>query len=420
MPQRSTRLLAAFVFLLLPGGVAGACQYCVREVGFVALHNEPYRVVIAEAAWADDAESDRVLAEARAALGPGNVVVSVGSADEGAEFADVVDRAGDHLPAAVVYAPDGRNELLALSPDGDWRGLVTTVGDLTHSPARKGLAAALVDGYATVLLVEGTDAAANAAARELAEQAIQRINAVKSGFDRVIEVGPALRIITAEQRAGERWLLWSLGIDDSSEAMPSVAVLYGKGRRLGDVLTGSTLTDDTLFTMLSVVARDCECDLDRGWLYGTSIPLVWDDAMRRRAYDALGFDPESAATRAAVSRILERGPGSGTSVRDPFTEDTGTNIGIPGLTIHELSDPASSVPPALHTDTPPGDVAAEAGDSTHDATSPPAGHAPVPAPTPVATDKPRPMKTVLLVLGGLALVVALASTLLVLRTRGSH
>lgn len=419
MPRRVIPQLVALV-LLLPGGVVAACEYCVREVGFVALHNEPYRVVITVSPDTPDSERDRLLAQARAGLGPGNVVVSVGTVEDGGEFTDVVGQVGDQLPAALVYAPDTRSRVLALSSGSDDQRFSSRVGELTHSPAREGLTAALIDGYATVLLIEGTDTEANTAARELAEAAIQRINAVKSGFDRVIEVGPALRIITTEQRAAERWLLWSLGIDDGSEAMPSVAVLYGKGRRLGDVLIGNTLTDTTLFTMLGVVARDCECDLDRGWLYGTSIPLVWDDAMRRRAYDALGFDPESAATRAAVSRILERGPGSGTSVRDPFTEDTGTNIGIPGLTIHELGDPASSVPPALHTDTPPGDVAADAGDFTPDATSPPVGHAPVSVSTPIATDKHRPMQTVLLVLGGLALVVALASTLLVLRMRGSH
>lgn len=419
MPRRVIPQLVALV-LLLPDGVAAACEYCVREVGFVALHNEPYRVVIAVSPTSTDAERDNLLAEARATLGPGNVVVSVGTVEDGGQFTDVVGQIGDQLPAALVYAPDTRSRVLALSSGSDDQKFSSRVGELTHSPAREGLAAALIDGYATVLLIEGTDTEANTAARDLAEAVIQRINAVKSGFDRVIEVGPALRIITTEQRASERWLLWSLGIDDGSEAMPSVAVLYGKGRRLGDVLSGNTLTDTALFTMLSVVARDCECDLDRGWLYGTSIPLVWDDAMRRRAYDALGFDPESAATRAAVSRILERGPGSGTSVRDPFTEDTGTNIGIPGLTIHELGDPASSVPPALNNNTPRGVVPAAVVDPDTDATSPTLGHSPMPAPASSTADKPKPMKTVLLVLGGLALVVALASTLLVLRLRGSH
>ncbi len=419
MHLRLSRLLAAFVLMLLPAALAGACEYCVREVGFVPLHGGPYRVVIAVPATADANERDSVLAEARAAIGPGNVVVTLGSAGEGTQFADVVDRAGGDLPAAVVYAPDGRNELLGTSPGGDRRGLVSTIGALTRSPARDGLAAALIDGYATVLLVEGTDDGANDAARELAEAAIQRINAVKSGFDRVIEVGPALRVIPVDEREAERWLLWSLGITDADEPMPSVAVLYGKGRRLGDVLTGHKLTDHALFTMLSVVARDCECDLDRGWLYGTSVPLVWDDALRRRAYDALGFDPESAATRAAVSRILERGPGAGVDIRDPFTEDAGTQIGIPGLTIHDLSDPATTVPPTPSADTPTRDAAVQprAADTPGDRS---AGAAPVPATAAAVSDGPKPVQTVLLVLGGFALVVAVSATLLVLRSRGGR
>ena len=421
MPRRVIPQLVALL-LLLPAGVAGACEYCVREVGFVALHNEPYRVVITVPPDTPDSERDRLLAQARAEIGPSNVVVSIATGYHAGPGTENRDPQTLSSPRAIVYAPGEpgltRSALLRPASESPSSDLVIehTYAELTHSPAREGLAEALIDGYATVLLVQGADEDANRAAHELVEHAIQRINAVKSGFDRVIEVGPALRIISAEERQREYILLWALGIETDETAMPSVAVLYGKGRRLGDVLTGNTLTDTALFTMLSVVARDCECDLDRGWLYGTSIPLVWDDAMRRRAYDALGFDPESAATRAAVSRILERGPGSGTSVRDPFTEDTGTNIGIPGLTIHELGDPASSVPPAPES---------VKGDGSGDE---PASRFPslddLPAPEPsfatadVQVNESSPMRLVWIALGLLAFVVLVGGGILANLSRG--
>jgi len=422
MPHRLTVQLVALMLLFLPAAGVAACEYCVREVGFVPLHGGPYRVVIAVPPDASDAERDRLLAEARAALGPGNVVVSVGCPSEGGLFADAAGQANGPLPSAVVYAPGSQGNAVLAGSEADFSSRETiarTIGGLTRSPAREGLAAALIDGYATVLLVEGTDEAANAAARELADQAIQRINAVKSGFDRVIEVGPALRIITAEERGQEFWLLWSLGIDSGDQPMPSVAVLYGKGRRLGDVLTGSTLTDDTLFTLLSYVARDCECDLDRGWLYGTTIPLVWDDALRRRAYDSLGFDPESAATRAAVARILERGPGSGTgsNARDPFLEDAGNMTPIPGLTIHNLGGPeADNAPPVTIADAgtlTPEDEANNAQD---------AGPTGTPDPPPAASTAKAadPMRAVYAALSAFAAVVLIAGGVLVVRSRGRH
>lgn len=422
MTHRLTVQLVALVLSLLPVAGALACEYCVREVGFVALHNEPYRVVFAVPPEADDRERDRLLAEVRAAVGPSNVLVSVGSLDEGGLFVDAARQAGGVLPAAVVHAPDGRNKLLiafATGSDGPADALARAARGLTHSTAREGLAAALIDGYGTVLVVEGTDADANAVARELAEQAIQRINAVKSGFDRVIEVGPALRVITAEEREQEHWLLWSLGIRSGDEPMPSAAVLYGKGRRLGDVLAGNTLTDDALFTLLSYVARDCECDLDPGWLYGTTIPLVWDDALRRRAYDSLGFDPESAATRAAVARILERGPGaSGHAARDPFLEDSGTSTGIPGLTIHNLDDAASTVPPAVVADATFNTDANANSDpgSGRDTADPSIETLPVSS----TAASPSPLRLVLIALGGLVLVVLIAGGLLIAKSRGSH
>lgn len=420
MPHRSIAQLVVLALLLLPAVGASACEYCVREVGFVPLNDEPFRVVIAVPPDTSDAERDRLLAEARAALGPGNVVVSVGSPEEGGLFADAARQSGGALPASVVQEPGGRTHpLLPFATDSESPGdaLVRSIGSVTHSRARDGLAAALIDGFATVLIVEGTDEGANAAARELAEQAIQRINAVKSGFDRVIEVGPALRVITAEERGAEHWLLWSLGIDSGEEPMPSVAVLYGKGRRLGDVLTGNTLTDDRLFTLLSYVARDCECDLDRGWLYGTTIPLVWDDALRRRVYDALGFDPESAATRAAVARILERGPGTpgsgGANARDPFLEDSGTATGIPGLTIHNLGDPTTNVPPPVTVaDAGPDDHADADSDNARPDVAPDA------PPAATAAQTPDPLRPVLSVLGAFAAVVLLAGAVVLLRARG--
>lgn len=318
---RSTPLLVwSTLVVLAVVSPTNACEFCVREVGFVSVFDNPYRVVLAVDAGTSDADRNGLRDRAVAAIGPANVVV------------EVVESSKDDRRESVVHSPDGRTRSLNVD---DLEGLV-------DSRARRGLAEALADGYATVLLVEGNDPASNTAAAAVARDAIARIYEVKDEFDRVIAVGPSLRIVRADEREPERWLLWSLGVEVDDDR-PAVAVLYGRGRRLGDVLQGESLTEEDLFRLLSYVARDCECSLDKKWLYGRPIPLAWTDETRQRVRRGLGFDPEGAATLAEVGRILRR-RGPGLVPTDPFVLPAIERTGIPGLRIVDLEEPASSEP----------------------------------------------------------------------------
>jgi hypothetical protein len=104
-------------------------------------------------------------------------------------------------------------------------------------------------------------------------------------------------------------LLWSLGVDLPQEASPvtQIALLFGRGRKLGPVLRIPGSRQQDLWRSLGVVGADCECGLDRGWMCGPMVPHAWSTTDEAEAVAALGFDPGNPLVKAEISRILARG-----------------------------------------------------------------------------------------------------------------
>ena len=94
----------------------------------------------------------------------------------------------------------------------------------------------------------------------------------------------------------------------TAPTVPQVAVLIGRGRRLGPVLRGGMITQAKVQDILTIAGQDCECGLDRSWMQGPIIPASWDLDVQQRAFKDLGFDAENPLVKNEVSRILARGP----------------------------------------------------------------------------------------------------------------
>ena len=179
------------------------------------------------------------------------------------------------------------------------------------SELRTKLAVGMIGRLGMIVLVEGRDAGANRRAREVVEQAIADVERNMSEFEKPVEAGPGLLVVTAKNRSEESWTLWSLGIEDESVEAPIVAVVFGRGRRLGGLIPAVELDRAALYRRLALLGRSCECDLDRDWLYGHPLYLRWNEERRREAAASLTFDPEDPMVKAEIARIIDRGPGSG-------------------------------------------------------------------------------------------------------------
>ena len=94
---------------------------------------------------------------------------------------------------------------------------------------------------------------------------------------------------------------------------PQAVVLMGRGRRVGEMMSGGLITRTALQEALAVIGQDCECGLDRVWMQGERFPLAWGQTEKKAAFTELGFDPDNPKVKAEISRIIARGPNSRTS-----------------------------------------------------------------------------------------------------------
>ncbi len=290
------------------------CRYNVREVGFIDVGVEAYRlfVYLPEGASPDEAARlketvDIALADSNIRFEP--VVVGTDANEPVMEFVAVHGIAS--FPAAVLVSPDGQSMPLSLAAAGDSLGqaVSSAVDHVLHSPARQQIHEKAAEYYAVVLLIEGPQPQANAKAREVISTAIGRIREQLDLLPKPIARPPEMVTLDRQSLDREGVLLWSLGLKPQDINEPCAAVLYGRGRWIGPLFKGDKLTPDPLTEMLLVVGSDCECGLDHRFLQGTMLPVRWDDDLQQKVVKSIGFDPEDPMVKMEMVSIVRRGMG---------------------------------------------------------------------------------------------------------------
>jgi hypothetical protein len=278
---------------------AWACRYSVRDTGFVDLGDESYQLVLAGNDLGDRADLYRQISAA--SLLDANITFVVrqnSNADE---------------PVLTLEDSTGRRLVLAQGTalPVDVAGATTLVESVALSPLRAEIHEKALDAFAVVVLVEGGDSAELSRVTESIEAAIRNVVRLMPSMPKPVETPPALIRVTPEQFARERVTLWGLGFDPVPVGEPRVALIFGRGRRIGSPLEGPLITQTVLEQRLVIIGQDCECELDREWMKGPLLPARWDADRQRQAVQKLDFDPENPMVRAEVSRIVLRGPGTG-------------------------------------------------------------------------------------------------------------
>ena len=388
--NRFQRKLGWLVFLVAVS--AWACRYSVRDTGFVDLGQEAYRL-----RWVPESGTlAEVRSKAELLLRDSNVVW-----DE--------DPTGGGFPrTAGLYLRDveGRILSLPLPNPSDGPAVLRGVEMAVTSPLRERVYREGLRAYALVLLLEGTDGAANARVRQDVDSAITATARLLSTMPKPVEIPPHCVVVSLKEQAIERVLVWGLGLDPASIESPRVVLVYGRGRRLGSPLEGPLITQTALRDRLLLIGQDCECDLDRAWLKGPLLPGRWGRELQQAALDTLGFDPGNPMVRAEISRIVERGPQNPGRRRPP---SSGTSLGYSEESVETAtgseSDPAEPSNTQAAVDTSATSTNPTASIVATASTSSPALSKPPPAPTPT-----NPGRGLWFVLAG-ALVVFFAAGL---------
>jgi len=350
------RWLAFLLALALPGAAA-ACRFNVRDLGFVKLEPVPYRLFVFINATTPPAFTNALAEFAQGTLRDAAIESELVNLDgEGPSGAHTL--AQQHgvraYPAFVLVAPDQRSLALPVDPSGlppaDFAR--AALAGVTSSPLREAVSKRIVEAYALVLLVEGDDPSANREARRIAEAGVAQTRTLTNRLPKAVKSPPEILTVTRAESARERIALWSLGLDTLPGSSPGLAVLYGRGKRLGPILSGPDLREARLCDLLGIIGQDCECFLDRSWMHGPTLPLRWDAPLQKQAADNLGFDAESPLIKAEVAAILAKGPNPNAR---PVGLVGGTDADLLGdreVALEEPPEPATAPSPAGRVPSP--------------------------------------------------------------------
>lgn len=388
--------VCVFTFAHLPA-VFG-CRYTVRDVGFVDMGSPPYRLY---GFVRNDTPEDIASTLKRvsvAALLDSNVESEIINIDEQPDHKAMQyfrSHTIESLPAAVLVSPDGKSLVLPIHAADKsfqetlWTGLESAVS----SPARERLMQQVAQTYCTVVLIEGQNAAANARAKETVSAAIDEIASTMDQLPKPVEAPPHLITIASQTASREAVFLWSLGLSDPEITEPHVAVLYGRGRRIGPLLRGNEITRNRLLSVLSVIGASCECGLDRKWMLGTRIPLRWGSKTQAAVVKHLGFDAENPMVRTEISQILSIGGSAGTQAAGDVTFEEGILGGYRETAVEFPNEsPTETISPAQLQS--------------------------LAAPRPAPSEARAPLRTSLYIIGAAALLMLAGGVYILLRAWG--
>lgn len=295
----------------LPPATLLACRYNVRDVGFVDLETESYRLCIFVPPGTPAPSLALLQRMPPVALRDCNIhfelLTPEGAAGHPA-FPPPSRTGDDPTVRAVLESPDGRSLPLTFSQRGQplRQRLAAVLDEVASSPKREELVAAAGRSFAAVLLIEGAVAEANRRAREAITTACDAIREQMQTMPKAIAQPPTLVVLEPNALASERILLWSLGLDPIGTPEPRAAIVYGRARWMGPLMHGEEISAPNVVGLLSIIGADCECGLDVAWTLGTRLPVRWEEAQHARVARALGFDPENPLVKLEVGRIAAR------------------------------------------------------------------------------------------------------------------
>jgi hypothetical protein len=294
-------LLAALATGLATALSSHACRYNVRDLGFVDLESQVYQLILADLPTLTQDRREKIARIAEGALLDSNVILAGKSSDTAPGLV--------RADSAVLRSPDG--DLLGIALGGAIDGaelppgLEDLLASLTTSPTRETLVRHASEGFAALLLVEGTDPLTNRRAREIASESIEQVRGQMASLPKPIAHPPAVVPLTAPEFARERVLLWSLGFGTNGPGPePTLAIVYGRARRIGPLLRGEAITTARIHHVLATIGADCECGLDLSWTRGKPLPVRWPASVHTRVVKGLGFDPESPRVKLEAAQIL--------------------------------------------------------------------------------------------------------------------
>ena len=306
------KVLTTTLFLLLFSNLSIACRYTVREIGFADFGKDSYYLVLFNDGRISDADAKIFKSIAHAALLDANIIVQIIDVQNDSSSLLKYYKKYDAgiLPNAILASPEKRAQAFFFDESEDFTQTVwELLENIVMSPARKKLADNIIKSYGVIYFIEGTNAEENSKAYRIMSAAVDEIKLIMMSLPKPVNTPPYIITIKTNEISREDVLLWSLGWKKADVEKPAIALMYGRGRRMGPILKGDNIKENVIRNMLRFIGEDCECGLDRSWMLGTMVPLRWDSKLKAAGLKQYGFDADNPLIISEMSQILSVAPG---------------------------------------------------------------------------------------------------------------
>ena len=275
-----------------------ACRFTVREIGFSILSQDIYTLAVIDK---NANPNDNLWKEFHAKNRDCNLRLEILNPVIDVEHPVVKNakQKGMKFPAIVLVAPNSRMFLF------EGNDISKIYSEILESGLGKNLRTVFPDVFAAVLWVEGEYIEKNKIAKNKVQFECDAIENIMPGMPKIVKNGPLNIAVSKNDFQNEKLLLWSLGID-SIPKEPVAFVLYGRGRIIGEALSYQQILEGGLYKYMSMIGADCECGLDKKWMLGNQIPMLWDKDSRQYLAKLVGFDVDNPMILAEMSRILAK------------------------------------------------------------------------------------------------------------------
>ncbi|MFK7736922.1 MAG: hypothetical protein AB8B50_12880 [Pirellulaceae bacterium] len=278
-------LFVASTVLLAPL-VAIACDYTVRDIGFVAFDESDFSLIVT---GPKDLELDATAMRRIKDLGV--QLERRARPDLSAWDIQILDREGSHLQLARTAANDSLPNIVDL------------LNDKLQTPRMQEIQEGVLGTFAQIVFFSGEDIRG----LEIARKAAKAVRDLEPMLPRPVSLPVRLLEIDVEERSRERVLMWAAGLDALPAEESAMVVLYGRGRLAGPAMAGDEIQLDEALRQLALVGESCECDTSRDWTKLRRLPLLWTTESSENASRMLGFDISDPSVLAEVKDVLSRG-----------------------------------------------------------------------------------------------------------------
>ena len=320
----ATIWLFSFALATLGNETLLRCKYSVRDVAFVNVHGKSWQLDLVKPNRSDfDVETHNEILRAQLERSNLGFVWHNHDSQQAKQLGSTGDRSTDQ---PSLFLTDREGTTIPIGMAG--KTFASRVKQLIVSPGRTQLLDRLSESLCVFVLVRGPDESKNRAARRTLDEAAEQLEKQMWTLEKASSQGPSVVEFSFDDSA-ERTALQSIGFDlDNENVFPSVAIMFGQARRMGDIIPAAQLDKQKLVALASICGSDCECALDRDWLYGAQMVHRWTVAHERKAEANLDFDPQSAFVMAEIAQILQKNTGT-------LGGENLINLGA-GLVIHDL------------------------------------------------------------------------------------